>query len=55
MKAQKWIVEREFLGEPTSENLKLVDFEIPDDLCDGGNLAVQEHIIKYYFYSFKGI
>ena len=39
MKAQKWIVEKEFLGEPSSENLSLVDFEIPDELADGGKLV----------------
>jgi len=35
MKAKKWVVAKEFFGEPTTENLQLVDYEVPDDLVDG--------------------
>jgi hypothetical protein len=38
MKGQKWVMVKGFQGLPTKENLKLVDYEVPEDLQDGGIL-----------------
>jgi len=35
MKAQKWILDKGFSGYPTDENIKLVEFELPE-LKEGG-------------------
>jgi prostaglandin reductase 1 len=35
MKAQKWILAKKFNGDPTSENIKLVEFDLPDELQPG--------------------
>ena len=36
MKAQKWILVKQFSGFPSEENLKLVDIELPDELKPNG-------------------
>lgn len=38
MKAQKFIYAKQFSGTPTEENVKLVDFELDDNLKEDGNL-----------------
>lgn len=35
MKAQKWILAKKFNGDPTEENIKLVEFDLPDELQPG--------------------
>lgn len=35
MKAKKWVLAKSFSGIPTDENLKLVEFELPDELQPG--------------------
>ena len=32
MKGKRWILAAEFSGNPTHENLKLEEFELPDEL-----------------------
>lgn len=36
MKAQKWILAKQFSGVPTDENIKLVEFDLPDELKENG-------------------
>lgn len=36
MKGQKWILAKQFSGFPTDENLKLVEYDLPDELQPGG-------------------
>lgn len=36
MKSKKWILAKAFSGVPSEENLKLVEFELKDDLHTGG-------------------
>ena len=36
MKAKKWVLAKQFLGLPTGENLKLVEFDLPDELKEEG-------------------
>jgi hypothetical protein len=38
MKAQKWILAKKFNGDPTEENIKLVEFDLPDELQPGGRV-----------------
>ena len=40
MKAKKWIMAKGFHGVPTEENVKLVEFELPDELNEGGMQSV---------------
>ena len=32
MKAKKWILAKQFVGEANDENIKLVEFDLPDEL-----------------------
>lgn len=36
MKAKKWILNKDFCGQPTEDNLSLVEFEIPEQLEENG-------------------
>ena len=36
MKAKKWILEKAFSGLPTGENLKLIEYDLPDELKENG-------------------
>lgn len=40
MKAKKWILQKQFSETPTQENLKLVEFDLPDELQPGGTLSL---------------
>ncbi len=41
MKAKKWVLEREFNGEPTDEDIQLVEEELPDELQENGKFSLQ--------------
>ena len=36
MKAKKWVLVKQFSGIPTEENLKLIEFDSPDELQENG-------------------
>jgi hypothetical protein len=36
MKAQKWVLAKKFAGFPTEENIKLVEFDLPNELQENG-------------------
>ena len=36
MKAKKWVLVKQFSGIPTEENLKLIEFDLPDELQENG-------------------
>ena len=36
IKGKKWILAKQFSGIPTDENLKLVEFELSDELQEDG-------------------
>ena len=36
MKAKKWVLVQQFSGIPTEENLKLIEFDLPDELQENG-------------------
>ena len=36
MKGKKWLLAKEFSGVPTSENIKLVEYELVDELKPDG-------------------
>jgi hypothetical protein len=36
IKGKKWILAKQFSGLPTDENLKLVEYELPDELQEDG-------------------
>lgn len=36
MKAQKWVQVKPFSGEPSEDNLKLVEFDLADELQQDG-------------------
>lgn len=36
MKGKKWILAKSFSGEPTEEHIKLVEYDLPDQLEPGG-------------------
>jgi hypothetical protein len=56
MKAQKWVLAKGFTGYPTDENVKLVEFELPE-LREGG-ILFQIHffnrLIWLIFHSNRG-
>ena len=36
VKGKKWVLAKQFSGLPTDENLKLVEYEVSDDLQENG-------------------
>jgi len=36
MKGKKWVLVKEFNGQPTAENLSLVEYDLPDELKPNG-------------------
>lgn len=36
MQGKKWILAKQFSGTPTEENIKLVEYEVSEDLQPGG-------------------
>ncbi len=50
MKAKKWVLVKKFDGVPTEENIKLVEFELDEELKENGLLKYFELIIYSQFY-----
>lgn len=41
MKAKKWILSKGFHGLPSKDNLKLIEFDLQDELKDGGIFQIK--------------
>lgn len=37
MKAKKWVLVKHFEGEPKDDDLELQEFDLPDELNEGGH------------------
>ena len=46
MKAQKYVLAKAFSGAPTEENIKLIEFELDDELKENGQIK-QTFILKF--------
>jgi hypothetical protein len=51
MKGKKWILVKEFNGQPTLENLSLVEYDLPDELKPSGSCFAK--IVLLYEINFK--
>ena len=43
MKGKKWIISKKFHGNLTEDNLKLVEFDLPDELKEKGQNKLQSN------------
>lgn len=56
MKGKKWILAKQFSGVPTDENLKLVEYDLPDEMQPGGMLMNPKyctHMLLRLFFIFN--
>lgn len=49
MKAKQWVLVKHFEGEPKDEDLELQEFDLPDELKEGGFLEKFIQISLLFF------